>query len=117
MKERLVLIIILFCAAASFSFKRSTTEQDWLLWTNKCLMQSYNAEADVKLKKFEFSVTADAFLRLRKTYAKGKEEFYSFNLHQLGDIDYYGNTASGTLQMKPLPTTSLFKPVMTAKAT
>ena len=78
------------------------TEQDWLLWTNKCLMQSYNTEADAKLRKFEFSVTEDAFVRLRKTYAKGKEEYYSFNLHQLGDMDYYGNTASGTLLLKTL---------------
>src|SRR6185312_3758527 len=100
MKKKLVLIIILFSTAICFSFKRSMTEQDWLLWTNKCLMQSYNAEADTKLKKFEFSVTSDAFVRLRKTYAKGKEEFYSFNLHQLGDMDYFGNTVTGTLQLK-----------------
>jgi len=102
MKKKLVLIIILFSAATGFSFKRSMTEQDWLLWTNKCLAQSYNAATDTKLKKFEFSVTPDAFVRLRKTYAKGKEEYYSFSLHKLGDMDYYGSTATGTLQLKTL---------------
>jgi len=102
MKKKLVLIIIFFSAAIGFSFKRSMTEQDWLLWTNKCLAQSYNAATDAKLKKFEFSVSADAFVRLRKTYAKGKEEYYSFSLHKLGDMDYYGSTATGTLQLKTL---------------
>lgn len=102
MKKKLVLLTILFSAIICFSFKPNMNEQDWLLWTNKCLAQSYNSSLDTKLKKFEFSVTTDAFLRLRKTYAKGKEEFYSFNLHQLGDMDYYGNTASGTLQLKTL---------------
>jgi len=102
MKKKLVLIIILFSAAIGFSFKRSMTEQDWLLWTNKCLVQSYNAATDAKLKKFEFSVSADAFVRLRKTYAKGKEEYYSFSLHKLGDMDYYGSTVTGTLQLKTL---------------
>src|ERR1700761_5340620 len=102
MKKKLVLITILFTTIICFGFKRSMNEQDWLLWTNKCLAQSYNASLDAKLKKFDFSVTADAFLRLRKTYAKGKEEYYSFSLHKLGDMDYYGSTATGTLQLKPL---------------
>ncbi|MES2107660.1 MAG: hypothetical protein V4577_02855 [Bacteroidota bacterium] len=102
MKKNIVLSVVALGAVISFCFKRSMTEQDWLLWTNKCLMQSYNSATDPKLKKFEFSVSADAFIRLRKTYAKGKEEYYSFSLHKLGDMDYYGSTATGTLQLKTL---------------
>lgn len=75
-------------------------EQDWLSWANRCLAQSYDPSGDAKLKKFELSVTGDYFIRMRKTYAKGKQEYYSFNLHQLNDMDYLGNTASGTLALK-----------------
>jgi hypothetical protein len=99
--NKIVLLAIAICSAVAIvGFKSGMTDQDWLLWTNKCLMQSYNPLPDSRLKKFEFNVTSDAFIRLRKTYAKGKEEYYSFNLHQLNDIDYIGNTAEGTLELK-----------------
>lgn len=99
MKKYILLAAIVFSAFASYCFKYGMTEEDWHLWTNKCLTQSYDASADNKLKKFEFSVTTDSFLRLRKVYAKGKEEYYSFNLHQLKNMDYFGSTVSGTLQL------------------
>ena|ERR1700744_1594438 len=102
MKKIVLLTLVIITAAGSFSFKYGMTEQDWLLWTNKCLMQSYNSSLDTKLKKFDFSVTSDAFVRLRKTYAKGKEEYYSFNLHQFNDLDYLGNTTNGTLVLKTI---------------
>ena len=101
-KKSLLLTAVFFAIAVNYCFKYGMTEQDWQLWTNKCLMQSYDASADHKLKKFEFSVTTDAFIRLRKTYAKGKEEYYSFNLRQLNDLDYWGNTSSGILQLKTM---------------
>lgn len=78
------------------------SDQDWLSWVNRCLNQSYDPSRDTKLKKFELSVTGDYFLRLRKTYAKGKQEYYSFNLHRLYDMSYLGNTASGTLELKTI---------------
>ena len=76
------------------------SDEDWLTWANRCLMQSYDASADAKLKKWELSVTPEYFVRLRKTYAKGKQEYYSFNLHQFNDMDYLGNTNNGTLELK-----------------
>jgi hypothetical protein len=100
MKKYTLLAAIISTACFSYCFKSGIVEQDWLLWANKCLMQSYDATADSKLKKFEFSVTGDSFIRLRKTYEKGKEEYYSFNLHQLNDVEYSGNTAVGILQLK-----------------
>lgn len=97
-------IIIFFITTLSlcYSFKTGMSDQDWLSWANRCLMQSYDPSGDAKLKKFEFSVTGDYFLRLRKTYAKGKQEYYSFNLHRLDDMNYLGNTASGTLALKTI---------------
>ncbi|MEO6631992.1 MAG: hypothetical protein ABIN13_09735, partial [Mucilaginibacter sp.] len=69
--KKIILLAAVICAITAIcSFKSSMNEQDWLLWTNKCLMQSYNPVPDTKLKKFEFTVTGDSFIRLRKTYAK-----------------------------------------------
>jgi hypothetical protein len=76
------------------------SDEDWLTWANKCLTQSYDPSADAKLKKWELSVTPEYFVRLRKTYAKGKQEYYSFNLHAFNDMDYLGNTNNGTLELK-----------------
>eukprot|EP01037_Dinobryon_pediforme_P008793 gene8794-8884_t len=99
-KKVLLATVFALTIAVNFCFKASFGEQDWLLWANKCLSQSYDASADTKLKKWELNVTSDSFIRLRKTYAKGKQEYYSFNLHKLNDIDYVGNTNIGTLELK-----------------
>jgi hypothetical protein len=101
-KKILLLGAGLLVVSANYSFKNSFTEQDWLVWTNKCLSQTYDPSADTKLKKWELTVTSDYFFRLRKTYAKGKEEYYSFNLHKLNDLDYSGNINGGILQLKTL---------------
>lgn len=81
---------------------RYSNDQDWLSWANRCLTQSYDPSGDAKLKKWELSVTGDYFIRLRKTYTKGKQEYYSFNLHQLNDVNYLGSTSTGTLELKAM---------------
>lgn len=83
--------------AASFCF---VAEQDWLGWSNQCLTTSYDITADVKLKKFEISVTENSFLRLRKTYQNGKQEYFSLQLQQLDDLNYLGNNYKGILRLK-----------------
>jgi hypothetical protein len=90
----------LFGIAISFCFTHRTIETDWLTWTNHCLNQVYDASGDSKLKKVEITVTGDSFIRLRKTYAKNMQEYYSFNLHQFNDMDYLGDSNSGTLELK-----------------
>ncbi len=104
MKLKKVLFTAAFFIAVSvnFCFKTGFNEQDWLLWANKCLQQSYDPSGEAKLKKWELLVTPDYFMRLRKTYAKGKQEYYSFNLHQFNDMDYLGNTQTGILQLKTI---------------
>lgn len=77
-------------------------EQQWLFWSNKCFVESYNTEGDARLKKWELSVTYDAFVRLRKTYTNGKQEYFSFHLHRFNDMDYLGTTTAGTLQLKTI---------------
>ncbi|MDB5117847.1 MAG: hypothetical protein JWQ79_3339 [Mucilaginibacter sp.] len=76
------------------------SDQDWLSWGNKCLTQAYDPSADIKLKKWELTLTDDSFIRLRKIYQNGKQEYFSFQLHRLDNMDYAGNENAGTLQLK-----------------
>src|SRR5476649_1683338 len=84
--------LVLFALVIGSSFKYTMNDEDWLVWANRCLAQSYDASGDARLKKWELTLTPDSFIRLRKTYQKGKEEYYSFNLHKLNDMDYLGTT-------------------------
>jgi len=99
-KKALIVSVIVLTIAVNYCFKYNFNEQDWLLWANKCLAQSYDPSTDTKLKKWELLITPESFLRFRKTYAKGKQEYYSFSLHKLSDVDYAGNTNAGTLELK-----------------
>ena len=101
-RKNILVGAMLFAGCISYCFKPGMTGTDWQLWTYKCLMQSYDTSTEPKLKKFEFTVTADAFIRLRKIFPREKEEFYSFNLHNLKDMDYSGSTVKGTLELKTM---------------
>jgi hypothetical protein len=92
-----IVIVVVF---ANYGFRYSFNEQDWLLWTNKVLTQSYDPTGDAKLKKWDLAVTNDDFIRLRKTYQKGKQVYYSFNLGKLNGMDYFGDTYKGTIRLK-----------------
>jgi hypothetical protein len=91
---------IILAVSISFCFRLGMDEQEMSAWGNKCLTQSYDPPTDTKLKKWELELTPDAFIRLRKTYQDGKQEYFSFHLHRLADMDYLGTTAYGTLQFK-----------------
>lgn len=98
----LITALIILAALVNYCFSYKPAQQDWLTWVNKCLNQAYDATGDAKLKKWELTVTTDAFIRLRKTYDKGKRDYYSFNLRQLNDMAYLGNTNNGMLQFKTI---------------
>jgi hypothetical protein len=100
LKKVFALAALLVAIAATYGFKYGFDERDWYAYTNRCLAQSYDPSGDSKLKKVDFTLTQDYFIRLRKTYAKGKQAYYSFNLHNLNDFDYFGNTKNGTLEFK-----------------
>jgi hypothetical protein len=74
--------------------------EDWLSWGNRCLQEVFDPTADAKLKKWELNLTDDSFIRLRKTYQNGKQEYFSFQLHQLDNVDYLGNENAGILELK-----------------
>ncbi len=56
----------------------------------------------LKIKKCEITISDEGFLRYRKTYIDGKQEYYSLNLSRLRNIDYLGNSTSGDLIIRTL---------------
>lgn len=56
----------------------------------------------MKIKKCEITISDEGFLRYRKTFLSGKQEYYSFNLSRLKTLDYIGNTESGNLAVKTI---------------
>ena len=98
-KKLLAIVPFLLAAWLNYSFKPQTDDQEWLDWSNKCLTASYNPGLDVKLKKWELTLTNDYFLRLRKTYQHGRQEYFSFNLHRLNGVKYQGDEQTGTLEL------------------
>ncbi|HEY4322649.1 MAG TPA: hypothetical protein VGN20_01650 [Mucilaginibacter sp.] len=99
-KKFFVTAIVIIAVFANYGFKYSSNEQGWLSWTNKCLAQSYDSSGDAKLKKWDLAITNDDFIRLRKTYQKGKQVYYSFNLNKLNGMDYFGDAFKGTIRLK-----------------
>jgi len=61
----------------------------------------HNSESgSIKIKQFELLLNNEGFLRYRRTYINGKQEYYSFNLMRITAIDYLGNTVSGDLSIQ-----------------
>jgi hypothetical protein len=56
----------------------------------------------LKIRKFELLLSDEGFLRYRKTYNSGKQEYYSLNLTRVSSMDYLGDTASGNLLLKTI---------------
>jgi hypothetical protein len=100
MKFNKIFIAAAVVAISFYGFKRPFNDQDWLAYVNQCFEQSYDQSAEPKLKKVDISLTPDYFVRLRKTYARNMQEYFSFNLRQFNDMDYLGNVNSGILALK-----------------
>lgn len=97
-KILVILVPIAICCA--FTYKMG--EKEWLDWSNKCLLQTFDPSADTKLKKWEIEVTPQHFIHLRKTYQHGKQEYFSFYLTKLDSVNYLGDNPNGQLQFKTL---------------
>jgi len=83
-------------------FTTPANDQLLWLWSNKCLAESFADDGSQRLKKWELSLTSDDFIRLRKTYPNGKQEYFSFHVHRFKDFDYLGTTVSGVLTLKTM---------------
>jgi hypothetical protein len=101
MKKPLFIAAILAICPFLCSFGTFLNEQEWITWGNRFLNESYDPTVEPKLKKYEISLTPDHFIRLRKTYQQGKQEYYSFNLKRFNALEYVpGQTATDTLALK-----------------
>jgi len=89
------LVMVLCCFKSDIQMNNAQA----VSYAHRCLNQSYNTAADAKLKKYELSITDDLFVRLRKTYTNGKQEYFSFRIKQFSDLIYLGTTKVGTLQL------------------
>lgn len=95
-------LIVLSLAITAFlcGFAAFMSDQEWVTWGNKFLTESYDPSVEPKLKKYEIMLTPDHFIRLRKTYQQGKQEYFSFNLRRFSGISYIaGNSQTDTLQV------------------
>jgi hypothetical protein len=87
------------CCLLLLGFKTTPDAQQMLTWCNTTLGRVYDPSAEVKLKKWELSVTDGYFLRLRKTFQNGKQEYFSCQLGSFNDLDYIGTTSSGIIRV------------------
>lgn len=101
-KKKTVIIAIISVSWLFFGgFKAVNDELGWLKWSNRFLNESYDPTVEPMLKKYEIMLTPDHFVRLRKTYQQGKQEYYSFNVKRFTGLNYIpGNAATDTLQIK-----------------
>jgi hypothetical protein len=97
-KILLIALPIAFCYAFSYSMG----EKEWLDWGNKCLTESFDPSGDAKLKKWELELTPEHFIRLRKTYQHGKQEYFSLYLNKLDSVNFTGTATNGQLQFKTI---------------
>ncbi|NEU09749.1 hypothetical protein GZH53_15590 [Flavihumibacter sp. R14] len=98
------LLTAIFCCAAlcgTLAFKESAGLRELAEQTMIKLNSVYQADAaGAKLKKYELLINKDGFFRYRKYLQNGKQEYYSFNVIRFKDLDFLGNSASGTLILR-----------------
>ncbi|MBD1383917.1 hypothetical protein IDJ75_01390 [Mucilaginibacter rigui] len=101
-KKKAFIVAIISLSGLFFGGLRPfSTEQEWITWGNRFLNESYDPTVEPKLKKYEITLTPDHFIRLRKTYQQGKQEYYSFNVKRFTNLDYIpGTAATDTLEIK-----------------
>lgn len=97
----MLIVSILLSGVFLWGFTVLNDEQQWITWGNRFLNESYDPTVEPKLKKYEIMLTPDHFIRLRKTYQQGKQEYYSFNVKRFTDLNYIpGTAATDTLEIK-----------------
>ncbi|RXF71264.1 hypothetical protein [Arcticibacter tournemirensis] len=91
---------IIFCIVLLSGWKRSVSDQQTIEWIHHCIAGRFNASEGTKLKKWELNISEVGFLRLRKYYPNGKQEYFSFNLSRLNTMTYLGTVGSGYIILK-----------------
>lgn len=72
-------------------------------WCKQFMSFNFDTSAgNIKLKKWEFSITDNGFFRLRKYFPNGKQEYYSFSLRKINNVDYLGSVTGGSLVLQTI---------------
>lgn len=103
MKTWLVVLLLFWLIIGLTSFKIEGDIHSLVRQTQLKLNSLFNNNDEiVKVKNHEILVTDDGFIRYRKIFPTGKQEYYSFNLLRLNSIGYLGDNTEGTLQIKTI---------------
>lgn len=63
----------------------------------------HHSESELlKVRNCELLLSNEGFLRYRKTYISGKQEYYSLNIIRVSSVNYLGDTDSGNLLIKTM---------------
>jgi len=100
--QRLCYAMILVAVIVFYGFSWYNDRQETINWSDHCLFYAYDSSGEVNLKKWDISLTNDAFIRFRKTYLNGRQEYFSFNLRRFKNMDYLGTTTRGTIRFKTM---------------
>lgn len=80
------------------SFSATGPTEEEAVYMQQKLTEHYNAESGPKnIKKYELHITDKGFCRYKRYFSSGKVEYFSCNLMKYKQLDYLGNTQSGTL--------------------
>ena len=82
------------------SWKETAGSLQGLEWINHCINRNFSAARSGRLKKWDLNINSEGFLRLRKYYPNGKEEYFSFNLLRLNTMIYLGTVNAGDIVFK-----------------
>lgn len=91
--------LVMCCVFLSFSTSGPAEEEAGYM--QQKLTEHYNAESGPKsIKKYELHITDKGFCRYKRFFSNGKVEYFSCNLMKFKELDYLGNTHSGTLFLR-----------------
>jgi hypothetical protein len=93
-------VIIAFCAALSLSFTVDFDKISAIDFSSRCLYKGFDPTEEGKITGWQFYVTPDNFMRFKKLYYKGRQAYFSFNIHRFQDLSYVGDQTKGIVQIK-----------------
>jgi hypothetical protein len=100
-KKASITLLLLAIMPLLYGFAAVMDEQQWLNWGNRALTEAYNPSGEPNIARWEIMLTTDHFIRLRKTYQQGMQEYYSFHIKRLNGLNYIpGTEAADTLQVR-----------------
>lgn len=105
MKKASFIATALLIMPLLYGFAAIMDEQAWVNWSNRALTEAYNPSGEPNIAHWEITLTTDHFIRIRKTYQQGNQEYYSFNIKRVKGIDYQraaADTLADSLQIRTL---------------